>query len=389
MAALGVAPDERTRDETGDEAQEATQIEPADDCASHIAVSSEVSRLGFFIRLLIHEGGLPYRQEGLVLRAPSASWRESEPRRAFSSRALYFSCHCYESPAAAALLLRGRPLRVRARAPITSADLPKRLVLPQALKGRKTGLKYDMPRGDSTITSVDVVLPVYNEEAILAASVAELHEFLSVHCQDLQWCILIADNASSDGTREVAGEVCRRYSNVAYLYCPTRGRGWALRTAWSSSSADIVGYMDVDLSTNLNSLPVSIMGLCYGFDIAIGNRLMQGARITRRWKREVISRGYNTLAKALHWNHFSDAQCGFKFLKRSVALDLLPSVKNNNWFFDTELLLKGEWRKYRILEVPVEWVEDLDSKVRIIPTAIEDVFGLLRVWWEKLRHTNV
>jgi len=246
-----------------------------------------------------------------------------------------------------------------------------------------------MSPGDSTITSVDVVLPVFNEEAILAASVAELHRFLSAHCPDLQWRILIADNASSDRTREVAAEVCRQYANVTYLYCPKRGRGLALRTAWSSSSADIVGYMDVDLSTNLNALPVSIAGLRYGFDIAIGNRLMQGAKTTRRWKREVISRSYNILVKALHWNHFSDAQCGFKFLTRAVATDLLPLVKNNNWFFDTELLLKGERRKHRILEVPVEWVEDLDSRVRIIPTVIEDVSGLLRVRWEKLRHINV
>lgn len=241
----------------------------------------------------------------------------------------------------------------------------------------------------STLSTLDVVIPVFNEEAVLAHSVSELHRFLSTHCADLKWRILIADNESFDRTREISSMACRQHQNVAYLYCPARGRGLALRSAWSNSSADIVGYMDVDLSTNLNALPIAIAGLRCGFDIVIGNRLMPASRTARRWTREVISRSYNVLVKLLHWNGFSDAQCGFKFLKRSVALDLLPIVENNNWFFDTELLLKGEGRRYRILEVPVEWVEDLNSKVRIVSTVIEDVVGLFRVRFEKVLRINV
>jgi glycosyltransferase involved in cell wall biosynthesis len=233
---------------------------------------------------------------------------------------------------------------------------------------------------------VDVVIPVYNEEKVLAESVDRLADFLGEHVKQ-DWRIVIADNASIDGTAAVGREVEARHAGrVAYLHLDQKGRGRALRKAWLESDADVVSYMDVDLSTNLEAFP-QLVGkiLDEGYDVAIGSRLKKGARVTRQWKREVISRGYNLLVLGLFPRRsFSDAQCGFKALTRRAADRLVPLVENNNWFFDSELLLRADQLGFRIAEVPVEWVEDLDSRVNIAKTASEDVKGLLRVRFSPL-----
>lgn len=228
--------------------------------------------------------------------------------------------------------------------------------------------------------TVDVVIPVLNEEAQLAASVETLRAFLSQHCP-YRWRIVVADNASTDRTPQVCQEL--RASNpgqVDFIRLEQKGRGRALRAAWSSSVADVVCYMDVDLSTNLRALPPLLAALIHSdYDLATGSRLMHGAIVTRQWKRELISRTYNLLIRLMFWHRFRDAQCGFKGATRRAIDDLIPQVKDQAWFFDTELLLKGERQGYRIFELPVEWIEDLDSRVKIVKTAWEDIQGLVRV----------
>ncbi|GIW06492.1 MAG: hypothetical protein KatS3mg060_1297 [Dehalococcoidia bacterium] len=227
--------------------------------------------------------------------------------------------------------------------------------------------------------TVDVVIPVYNEEKALPGSIAQLREFLSEKFPH-PWRIIIADNASIDRTAEVGAALAAEHPDVKYLRLEQKGRGRALRTAWLASDADILSYMDVDLSTNLNAFPPLIDAIVTrGYDLATGSRLMPASRTTRSLKREIISRGYNLLIRLLFWHHFSDAQCGFKAITRQAAHDLVPLVEDQSWFFDTELLLRAEQRGYRIAEVPVEWIEDLDSRVNIVRTAIDDVRGLLRV----------
>ncbi len=233
-------------------------------------------------------------------------------------------------------------------------------------------MKKDKPQ------QVDIVIPVYNEEKILAKSIATLVEFLSKRAF-FSWKIIIADNASTDKTLEIARDLSTQDDHLEVLHIDKLGRGLALRTAWMSSQAEITSYMDVDLSTNLNYFPLAIEGLKCGYDISIGSRLMQASLTRRSVKREIISRGYNTLIKMMFLNPFSDAQCGFKVIKTRVARDLLPQVKDNEWFFDTELLLKAVGKGYRIFELPVEWTEDLDSRVKIFKTAAQDVTGLIRV----------
>jgi hypothetical protein len=166
---------------------------------------------------------------------------------------------------------------------------------------------------------------------------------------------------------------------VTYVALELKGRGRALRKAWLESEADAVSYMDVDLSTELTAFPKLVEALDEGYQVAVGSRLMPGSKVKRSLKREITSRGYNILIKLLFGSGFSDAQCGFKVVKRDIAQELVPHIKDQAWFFDTELLLLAERKGYRIKDVPVAWVEDEDTRVKIVNTAWEDVKGLLRV----------
>lgn len=225
-----------------------------------------------------------------------------------------------------------------------------------------------------------VTIPVYNEEKALPVSIPVLHAFLSERLPEYDWMIEIADNASIDHTPEVSRTLTEQYERVRYLRLEQKGRGRALKKSWTSSEADIVSYMDVDLSTNLESFPPMVDALArQGYDIGTGSRLMKGANTTRSFKREFISRSYNIMVKAMFFTRFSDAQCGFKAVTREVVNILLPQIEDNVWFFDSELLIIGEKCGYRIFDVPVKWIEDLDTRVKIVKTAIDDIKGLLRV----------
>ena len=226
--------------------------------------------------------------------------------------------------------------------------------------------------------SVDVVVPVYNEEAALPGSIERLTEFLAGHLHS-SWRVTIADNASTDGTGAVSRELSTTYPNVHYYYLPQKGRGRALRAAWLESDADIVSYMDVDLSTDLSHFPQLVEALESGYDVAVGSRLSRDSQVTRAFKREFISRSYNVLIKSLFFTPFPDAQCGFKALTRQAAQAIIPGIENNNWFFDTELLIIAAKRGYRIKSVPVKWNDDPTSTVNITSTAMEDIRGLLRL----------
>jgi glycosyltransferase involved in cell wall biosynthesis len=245
----------------------------------------------------------------------------------------------------------------------------------------------EVPTHDTV--SVDIVIPVYNEERALPVSIPALCRYLESYIP-YRWSVTIADNASIDRTLEVATNLAAADPRVKVLHLEEKGRGRALKAAWLASEADIVSYMDVDLSTNLSSFMPLIAPLATGHsEVAIGSRLSKGAVVTRQWKREVISRTYNLMIKLAFRNRFSDAQCGFKALTREAAETLLPLVENNQWFFDTELLLLAEEQGMRIHEVPVDWVEDLDTRVKIVSTVMEDVKGLWRVRKERLNRRRV
>jgi glycosyltransferase involved in cell wall biosynthesis len=226
---------------------------------------------------------------------------------------------------------------------------------------------------------VDVVVPVHDEEAVLERSILRLHRFLSAEFP-FTWRIVIADNASTDRTPEIAEQLAWDLRGVALLRLDQKGRGRALRAAWSTSRARVVCYMDVDLSTDLRGLLPLVAPLMSGHsDVAIGSRLARGARVVRGSKRELISRTYNHILHATLRTRFSDAQCGFKAVRRDALDHLLGDVRDDGWFFDTELLVLAQRRGMRIHEVPVDWVDDPDSRVDIVRTAIDDLKGVARL----------
>ena len=232
---------------------------------------------------------------------------------------------------------------------------------------------------------VEIVVPVYNEAAQLAARVTALRSFLD-ESFPFRALVTIVDNASTDDTFRVARRLADKVPGVAVLHLPRKGRGYALRSAWSTSSAPVVAYMDVDLSTSLPALLPLVAPLLSGHrDVAIGSRLARGAHVVRGPKRELISRAYNVLLKVTLRGRFSDAQCGFKALRREVAQQLLPLVEDNEWFFDTELLVTAERLGLRIGEVPVDWVDDPDSRVEIVSTALDDLRGVRRLLFRRTK----
>ncbi len=226
---------------------------------------------------------------------------------------------------------------------------------------------------------LDIVVPVHNEEAALAGSVRRLHAHLTAHVP-YTFRITIADNASTDATAAIARALAGELDHVAVHHDDRKGRGRALNAVWSASDAAVVAYMDVDLSTDLTALAPLVAPLVSGHsDVAIGTRLGHGAHVVRGAKREVISRCYNLIVRGALATRFSDAQCGFKAVRAEVARALLPLVGDTGWFFDTELLVLAERAGLRIHEVPVDWVDDPDSRVDIRATALADLRGVARL----------
>lgn len=238
------------------------------------------------------------------------------------------------------------------------------------------------PGGSNAVTTrvldLDVVIPVFNEQEQLVRSVETLHAYLSTLPYSFR--ITIADNASTDDTPILATLLAERLDRVQSLVINRKGRGFALKQAWSHSDARVLVYMDVDLSTDLKALPPLVAPLLSGHsDLAIGTRLTRSSHTVRGPKREVISRCYNTLLRGALRAKFSDAQCGFKAIRGDVARQLLPLVEDDQWFFDTELLVLAERAGLRIHEVPVDWIDDPDSRVDIVQTAVDDLRGMWRV----------
>ncbi|MEX2237559.1 MAG: dolichyl-phosphate beta-glucosyltransferase [Dehalococcoidia bacterium] len=224
---------------------------------------------------------------------------------------------------------------------------------------------------------LDVVIPVYNEERALPAAIERLSAHLDGYKHD--WRIVIADNASIDRTADVAARLAKA-ERVEYVRIPRKGRGGALKQVWLASDADILSYMDVDLSTDLHALPDLIGAIVVeGYDLATGSRNMRGSKLHRSLGRRALTWTYNHLLRAFLGVGFSDAQCGFKAISREAAQALLSDIEDNNWFFDTELLVIAEKAGYRVKDIPVTWIEDKDSRVNIPATIAEDLRGMWRL----------
>ncbi|MBD3155991.1 MAG: glycosyltransferase [Candidatus Aenigmarchaeota archaeon] len=224
---------------------------------------------------------------------------------------------------------------------------------------------------------ISVVIPVYNEEEQLEWSVKEVLKVCKKNYKDFE--ILIADNASTDRTLEIAKKLKNKYKQVNYIHLDQKGRGRALKRAWTSTDADIMCYMDVDLSTDLRHLGQLTDAIEKGYDISFGSRHHEESKLERSLKRDVLSKGYNFLLRAFLNFPFNDAQCGFKAINSQIAKELVPEIENNEWFFDTELIVKGLHAGYRLKSIPVEWIEDKGSTVKIKKTVESYLKNIFRV----------
>ena len=248
----------------------------------------------------------------------------------------------------------------------------------------------DTPHDDpSPPADVEIVVPVHNEAQQLAASVTALRTYLD-RSFPLMATITIADNASTDDTWRIASRLASDLPGVDALHLDQKGRGRALRAVWSTSTASVVAYMDVDLATGLDALLPLVAPLLSGHsDLAIGTRLAPGAHVVRGARREFISRGYNLILRSTLRSTCTDAQCGFKAMRREAAAELLPLVEDQEWFFDTEVLVTAQRLGLRIHEVPVDWVDDTDSRVEVVSTALQDLRGVWRMLGPASRERSV
>ena len=253
------------------------------------------------------------------------------------------------------------------------------IVVPMSLDTAEPDVLAPRPPGPTGHPVLDVVVPVFDEERDLEPSVRRLYAHLRAWFP-YAFRITIADNASTDATPRIATALAAEITEVEAVRLEQKGRGRALRTVWGASDAQVLAYCDVDLSTDLAALLPLVAPLLSGHsDLAIGTRLGRGSRVVRGAKREIISRCYNLLLRGTLAAGFSDAQCGFKAIRADVAARLLPLVEDTGWFFDTELLVLAERAGLRIHEVPVDWVDDPDSRVDIVATAKADLRGIWRV----------
>jgi glycosyltransferase involved in cell wall biosynthesis len=236
--------------------------------------------------------------------------------------------------------------------------------------------------------TVTIVIPVYNEEAELYERIETLVGYCKAHIDGFDWEIVIADNASTDNTLNIAKQLTKKHPHVRVVYLDKKGRGRAVKFVWENSKSDFMAYMDVDLSTDLRHFPALLQSLERGYDIAIGTRNASGSRVYgRNVLRTITSKGYILLIKLFFWIRFTDAQCGFKAVTRNVVKTIIPHIQDNAWFFDTELLIYAEKSGLRIYEEPVTWVDNPGSTVRVLKTAQGDLEGLKRLFfthpWKK------
>lgn len=239
---------------------------------------------------------------------------------------------------------------------------------------------------------VNIAIPVFNEKKELKNNTLKLYEFLKKNA-DFKWEITIADNASTDNSPVIGMNLAKKYKEINYLRLDKKGRGRAVIKAWNNSQANILAYMDIDLSTDIKHLPNLVKALQNGADLAVGSRLLKQSRVEKRsYKREFISRIYNILIKLLFQTKFSDAQCGFKAITKKAARQILPEIKDKGWFMDSELLIIAEKSGFNLYEEPVLWIDNPGSTVRVIPTIWGDLRGLFRLLithpWKKIKKSQ-
>jgi uncharacterized membrane protein YbhN (UPF0104 family) len=232
---------------------------------------------------------------------------------------------------------------------------------------------------------VSVVLPAYNEANRIEDTVKVVKDTLEK--LDYGYEIIIAEDGSTDGTDEIAKRLSSRDPRIVHLHSDNRlGRGKALTNAMEIAKGDVVVYLDVDLSTDMDHLKELIDAVAKeGYDIATGSRLLKDSQTERPFKRDFASKVYNFLVRLMLGSKLRDHQCGFKAFKRSSVLKLLRDVKDNHWFWDTEVLVLAQRKGLRVKEIPVKWKQSGETKVKFTKDVLYMFSQILRMWMESKR----
>ena len=236
--------------------------------------------------------------------------------------------------------------------------------------------------------TINIVIPVLNEERSLRSGVEKTIYFLETTEIKDKYRITIADNGSTDSTEAIAKDLCTEYNCVNYLRLADRGVGLAFREAIKCNKENVIGYMDVDLATDIRHLKQIYRLFSENkADIAVGSRLLPKSKVyNRTLLREFTSRTLNLILKIFLGVHFSDAMCGFKFYKKEIAEHLVEiSSDNKGWFFCAEMMIRAEWDNISIKEIPVLWHDDPNSKVKVGKLSIDYMSEIFKLRKEKRR----
>lgn len=230
----------------------------------------------------------------------------------------------------------------------------------------------------SRSVSIEIALPVLNEEAVLEAAVRKVSSFALRRLAGKNVSLVIADNGSSDNTFEIGRALAQEMPNLRVVSVDRPGVGLALKAAWSTSTSDYVGFMDIDLATDIEHLGDVCDLLEDDFDIVVGSRLLAQSDVrNRKFSREILSRIFNAYIRWRTGLATSDAMCGFKFMSKEAFRSVHEGgARSDGWIFSAEILLTGHVLDLRVAEIPVKWVDDRRSKVRLLRHSMEFIRGL-------------
>lgn len=228
---------------------------------------------------------------------------------------------------------------------------------------------------------VSVVFPAYNEADALEAAVEKVTKALNEFARSYE--IIIAEDGSTDGTDKLAAALAERYPFVKHIHGEKRlGRGTALKNAFKQSSGEVLVYMDLDLATDLKHLKTLVGAVEFeGYDFATGSRMLPQSNVERSSTRNIASKTYNFMVRALLGSKVKDHQCGFKAFRREPLMKLLDEVGAGHWFWDTEILVRAYLRGYKIKEIPVSWRGGRETKVRLLKDSLNMFWQAFSLWW--------
>jgi glycosyltransferase involved in cell wall biosynthesis len=232
---------------------------------------------------------------------------------------------------------------------------------------------------------VSIVFPAYNEADALEAAVEKVTRALNEFARSYE--IIIAEDGSTDGTDKLADALAMKYSFIKHIHEEKRlGRGTALKNAFKKSSGEVLVYMDLDLATDLKHLKPLVDKIEYeDYDFAIGSRMLSESKVERSRTRQITSKSYNFLVRAMLGSKVKDHQCGFKAFRREPLMQLLDEVTARHWFWDTEILVRAFRKGYKIKEIPVEWKGGRETKVRLLKDSFNMGWQVIKLWWQLKR----